>query len=183
MEWLNAAREATKGDMRVTIDPLKPKEKNILIRKIVGNIQERLTKSQTYFRGFIATGIWMPISHMTTRPFPRDTQNALEDMTASLQHCTEYIYAKQCSRYKVLAAVEAIEDEKNRLRLEEKKVASMEKAVLDAKLLETWSFVEKSTSCLMELKASLRRMATQDLHRIHAATGFETLPKAILRTE
>ena len=49
----------------------------------------------------------------------------------------------------------------------------MEQAVLDAELAETQPFVEKAASRLMELKASLRRMATQDLHRIHAATGFE----------
>ena len=161
--------------MSVTIEPLKPKEKRILITKYIGDIHEHLMESQTYFRGFIATGTWMPISHMTTRPFPRDTQNVVpEDMAVSLQHCKEHIYAERCSRDKVLAAVEIIWDEETRLRLGEERVPLMEQAVIDAKVAETQPFVEKAFSRLMELKASLQRMATQDQHRIHAATGFET---------
>ena len=140
-----------------------------MITKIIGDIHERLPESQTYFRGFIATaGTWMPISHMTIHPFPRDTQNVLEDMAVSLQHCKEYrpIYAERCSRDKVLAVVEIIQDEETRLRLEEERVALMEQAVIDAELAETQPFVEKkATSRLMKLKASLQRiMATQDLH-------------------
>ena len=63
---------------------------------------------------------------------------------------------------------------KTRIRAEEERVALMEQAVLNVKLVDTQPFVERVTSRLMELKASLRRMATQDLHHICAATGFET---------
>ena len=93
-------------------------------------------KAMTY------TCTWMPISHMTTCPFPRDTQNAPEDMTVSLQHCKEYIYAERYSRDKVLAAVEIIWDEETRLRAEEERVALMEQALLDAELAETQPFVD-----------------------------------------
>ena len=94
---------------------------------------------------------------MMTRLFPCDTQNAPEDMTVSLQHCKEYIIsAEQCSRDKVLAAVEIIQDdEETRLRAEEERVALMEQAVLDAELAETQPFVEKAASRLMELRDSL----------------------------
>ena len=50
----------------------------------------------------------------------------------------------------------------------------MEQAVIDAELADTWPFVENKTSCLIELKANIQRMTTQNLHHIHAATGFET---------
>ena len=172
MEQLNTSCEAANGDMSVTIEPLKPKEKRILIDKSVGDIHEHLIESQTYFRGFIATGTWMPINHMTTRPFPCDTQNALADMTVSLQHCKEYFNAERCSRDKVFAAVEIIRDEEARLCAEKERVALMEQAVLKD---PTQPFAEKAASHLMELKASLWRMVMQDLHCIHATTGFETL--------
>ena len=95
-------------------------------------------------------------------------------LIVSLQHCKEYSYAERCFRNKLLATVEVILDEETGLRLKEERVASMEQAVAHVELTVTQPFVEKATSRLTELKASLQHMAIQDLHHIHAATGFET---------
>ena len=45
MERLSLAREASNGDMKVTIEPIKPKEKRILTTKIIGDTHDHLAKS------------------------------------------------------------------------------------------------------------------------------------------
>ena len=120
MERLDTAREATNGNMSVTIEPLKPKEKRTLMTKIICDTHERLNDSQTHFRAFIATGKWMPISHMVTRPFPRGNQNTPDEAEVSLQHCKECACSERCAIDKVIAVIDTIKKEEEIIRLEMK---------------------------------------------------------------
>lgn len=116
----------------------------------------------------------MPINHIITRPFPRDDgHNAPENSEEKLQHSNEYNYAEICSRDKVFEAIETIQAEEVRLHEEEQCVLAMEQRAIDAELEETVPFVEKANSHMIELKASLKRMATEDLHHIHNTTGLK----------
>ena len=51
---LNTARAAAIDETAVA-NPLTPKEKRILIIKVIGDFHEQLKESNTYWRGFIAT--------------------------------------------------------------------------------------------------------------------------------
>ena len=75
MERLNAVRVSSNANASVTIEPQNPKEKRTLMTKVIGDTHEHLTESQKHFRAFIATGTWMPIYHMLTRPLLRGNQN------------------------------------------------------------------------------------------------------------
>ena len=108
---LNAAHAAAIDDTAVA-NPLTPKEKHILVTKVIGDCHEQLTESNTYWRGFIATGTWMPISHMVkdaegNYPGP---QNAPEDSKVNLQHMNDYDYHNRFIRDKVLRTIQIIRD-------------------------------------------------------------------------
>ena len=105
MEGLNAAWEIINGDMRVTIEPLKPNQKKILITKIIGETRKCLEESQIYFRGIITMGTWIPINHVESQPFGHSDQHALEEAEVLLLHYKDHDYGGICSRDKVIATI------------------------------------------------------------------------------
>lgn len=52
---LNTTRAFSNGGMTVTFEPLMPKDKIIMITKVIDDTHERLYESTSYFRGFITT--------------------------------------------------------------------------------------------------------------------------------
>ncbi len=101
----------------VTIKPLIPREKRIIITKAIGECHEKLTKhtSKTYYRAFIATATWMPVRHLyETGSFIPD-----EESEVQLQHLDNYDYQQCCSPQKIAAAVKADKEAKEKLRIAE----------------------------------------------------------------
>ena len=82
---------AANCDMTVLIEPLQPDTNIILIKKVIDDTHdahEHLYESTTYFRGCIVADIWMIISHMYTRTFPRDgSHNTQDNNVDSLNYC------------------------------------------------------------------------------------------------
>ena len=81
---------------------MSPKEKRILITKIIGHVHEEITSSTSYYRAFIATCTWMPVGHLVNHPEDdvnvqqvRDVvRNIPEDARVNLQHMDNYTYAE-----------------------------------------------------------------------------------------
>jgi len=100
---LKAARVANGGADGVIIPSLTPREKRILITHAIGEFHEKITKSDAFERANVATGTWMPVSHCIAEDGP---SNLPVDSEVSIQHLKEYDYAKECSREKILSAVD-----------------------------------------------------------------------------
>ena len=64
MRRLSEARDMAGKSDGVTIEPLTPREKRIITTRAVGNCHERLLKTEACKRAFVATGTWLPISHI-----------------------------------------------------------------------------------------------------------------------
>ena len=121
LKRLNEAREAAGNADGITIRGLTPREKRIIITKAVGDCHARLTHylNKTYFRAFIATGTWLPVSHLTgieaagpsaadseARPSVQTQGPAAvpQESQVSIQHFKNYFYTERVTREKVLAA-------------------------------------------------------------------------------
>ena len=115
----------------------------------------------------------MSINHIATRPFRHADQNALEDAEVSSRHCKEHDYSERCSRDKVIAAIDAIREEEERLKLEEENVTLMEQEIASAELADCHIFVEKANSRLLIIEASLRCIARDALNLTHEAIEIE----------
>ena len=127
LKRLNEARDVAGNADGITIRALTPREKQIIITKAIGDCHARLTDylNKTYFRAFIATGTWLPISHLSGIEAEGPSVESLEarlsvqtegpavvpeELHVSIQHFKKYSYPERITREKVLAAVkEAVE--------------------------------------------------------------------------
>ena len=66
----NAGRKRKRDEEEVTVKALTPREKRIIITKAIADCHAKLTQAtcDTYYRAFIATATWMPVSHMYDDP-------------------------------------------------------------------------------------------------------------------
>jgi len=149
---LKAARDATGGVDGVSVPSLTPREKRILITHAIGEFHEKITKSEAFERANVATGIWVPVSHVIAEDGPA---NLPVDSEVSIQHLKEYNYAKECSREKILSAV-AKYDKVNEEALNMKKCMKEEEAksvAADNKLSKPYN--KKAASYKAEIDSAL----------------------------
>lgn len=95
--------------------PMTPREKRIITTKAIADCHAKLTKStsNTYYRAFIATATWTPVSRMYDDPVLMATTAP----QVKLQHLESYEYHERCSREKVAEAVKADKEARERERL------------------------------------------------------------------
>ena len=115
----DAWKDNDKGKTAVAA-PMSPKEKRILITKIIGHVHEEITLNTTYFRAFIATGTYMHVGHLmnhreddaiNVQQVQDVVRNAPEDAQVSLQHMENYNYAEKFMMEKVLEGLEKLREE------------------------------------------------------------------------
>ena len=156
LKRLREARAAAGGAEGVTPQPLLPSEKRILITKAVADCHEKLTKAKNYHRAFIATANWMPVPHLMRNDdgsFNGDA-NVPEDYEVSLQHLSEYDYAEQFSRDKILPEIEKINKEKADAIAAEQRREADEAVAHAADLRSMQSYVNKASSIMANFEVS-----------------------------
>ena len=175
MRRLREAREAAGTAHGVTIKPMTPRERRILITRAVADEHERLSASGCYLRGFIATATWMPVWHlMDNDPMDRaPTANVSEDFEVALQHLPEYKYHEQCSRDKILPLLKKMRDEEEAVQREEARAEEEARAAREAERLAMRPYVDKAEAMMGDVMDALLPLVEKDLLTIHNETGFE----------
>ena len=175
MKRLREARQAAGGAEGVTIPSLTPREKRILITKSVGDYHRKVTASGAYFRGFIATGTWMPVWHLMQDHdgVVLGPSNVKEDSQVNLQHLPEYRYVDLCTREKILPLVEEVRKKKKEAEAECERLAVERKELLEKEAVKTRAYVEMAERMMDAVYEDLISTVTNHILLINEETGLE----------
>ena len=99
-EYMRRMQAAGAG---VRPEPLTAAEKRIFITKSIGDTYDRLWDTPTYKRSFIATGTWLPITHLVNDD---GAETGTTDTEISLQGLKEYEYNKLVTKTVVTAEIQ-----------------------------------------------------------------------------
>jgi hypothetical protein len=119
--------EARKTDQNAIVEPMTPREKRILITRAIGNLHEKLAKTDLFQRAFVATGTLLPVNHLTRNESGALVNSSIdspeEESQVKLQHFPDYKYSVAVTAEKVHSAIDKIaadkaveEAEMNRLK-------------------------------------------------------------------
>ena len=123
-----SSRVKNNGDLTSMAPPLTPKDKRILITKIIADVHEEMTSSKRFYCGFIATGTWMPVYNLMEgsgdgpSSIPKDAQ-------AQLQHMPKYKYTEKFCREKMLVAIDQLKKEEARIEAEMMEIQKEEERI------------------------------------------------------
>ena len=112
-------------------------------------------------------GTWIPINHVESQPFGHSDQHALEEAEVLLLHYKDHDYGGICSRDKVIATIEVILKEEERLKLDEEMVVLMEQAIVYAELAKCQLFVDKVNFRFFTIETILKHVFGEPLNLIH----------------
>ena len=160
---LREARKKSKTADGITIHPLTPREKRVLVTKAIGQCHEDLMKTNACERAFIATATWLPVSHLE-----RDSGPAFvpEESQVKLQHLPEYKYTEQCPRNTVLAVIAEKKRQEEEKRIANEQREAKEKAEQDAAIAAMAPYVEKATTINNELEELIHAAMIDEVTKI-----------------
>jgi len=155
MRHLNEARKKMGRANIVTVPSLTPREKHIIITKVIGDFHRKISATKISFRAFIAIATWIPMIQHLREGEELDVEHlsnaAPQDEGVKLQHLPEYNYDKCCNREEVLVAVKKMRDEKENKRAELARLESERKEAMKEEADRTRPFVEKAESMIEKI--------------------------------
>ena len=175
MERLQAARNEAGGADGVTVAPLAPGDKRIIITKAIGACHRRLKASGVFKRACVATGTWMPIQHLRDDDESGDERpsNSADDAQVKLQHLPEYNYAELFQRDRVLARLELMREAEEQERKEQERHELERSEALEKEADQMRPFAEKAEALMAELNPALKDIVAPHLELIRSKTGLD----------
>lgn len=165
-EQMRRLREARAGgDTTATISPLSPRDKRIIICKSIADTHEELAKSGMFYRAFIATGTWLPISPLIedagiNHSVPEEWKQV------SLQHLPDYDYPTMCKRQ----AVFDFKTKQEREQQQEKLQAMEDKKRREEEIKQAWEalgqWLEKGERVLEKIEGDMQKKSITVLERV-----------------
>ena len=167
------ARDA--GDAYAIPKRLTPREKRILITKVIGDIHEQLANNDAFFRAFIATGTWMPIYHCVDSA-SLGPLNVPEDMQVDLQGFTKkgvdcYKYEENCDRAAILSHVQKLKAAQAAAEAAAEEAAAQRVLQEQEEMNELAPFVEAGSTLLRMIDTHLPENLDDILEAIGAHIG------------
>lgn len=165
-EQIKRLKEAhATGDITATISPLSPREKRIIICLSIAETHEELAKSGMFYRAFIATGTWLPITPLIVDAVNNYTVPE-EWKQVSLQHLPDYDYPTTCKRQAVLDFVKKQESEQQQEKLQaiEHKRRKAEETKQAWEALGQW--LDRGERILEKVEEDIQKKATMVMKRV-----------------
>ena len=161
------------GDL---IQPLSPRDKRVLITKIIGDTHEELSKTDVFTRAFEATGTWMPVDHLFEQDGVRPSAVVvrIKEQNVKLQHFREYKYSEEVTSKKIYERIDELESERVVATAEAARLKAKRDAHLESERIETEPFVQKAQRLLSELETRMYGYVSHYLRVIHVATGYDS---------
>jgi len=158
MMRIKNAQAANNNDLTTPVPKMSPKEKRILLTKIVADIHDEVTSGRMFYRFFIANRTWMHIYHLVKYAngnLPQDIDNVLEDSQVSLQHMKEYNYGENFGRDRLLPAIEKIRVEEERLREDVMAARELELARQETVCVELARYTDRADAIMEDVKSGI----------------------------